>query len=459
MTCPRTTSRRIRSPSSRIARRPRISGSTCCRRSPRATSAGSAAWTCSPGSRPRWRRWGASSASGATSTTGMTRATSVRWSRATCRPWTAGTSPAICSSSATPARARSHRPLLDAEAFAGIEDALLLVGDAARALGGGRSTQTVTLGQLDESRQALAAALREPPTSPAAWAARLRQLAVLADTLVDIARTLTAERGDGEHADLLAWAEATRAAIASHERVVLTLMPWAPHLAAALAPFATAPPEAITAIGVLLSSSPGPAALADHAEVAARELAALRDARLRDTSGARGRHRARRRDHRGAHGVLRRVPGARRSPRGRDHAREGDVRRDAVRLPLRCHAQDLLDRLPHHGRHPRSQRVRPPRLRGAADQLHRDRQGRRRRLALVSSRPSHDAGRARRRPRLLVRLDVRVSDAGARHARAGGQPAVPDVSPRRPPPDAAMARSRGFPGGSRSRPTTCATSS
>ena len=154
-------------------------------------------------------------------------------------------------------------------------------------------------------------------------------------TLVDIARTLTAERGDDEDADLLAWAEATRAAIASHERVVLTLMPWAPHLAAALSPFADAPPEAITAIGVLLSSSPGPAELADLGVAAARELADLRDARLRDTSGARGRHRARRRDHRGAHGGRRRVPGARRSARGRDHAREGDVRRDAVRLPLR----------------------------------------------------------------------------------------------------------------------------
>jgi cyclic beta-1,2-glucan synthetase len=98
---------------------------------------------------------------------------------------------------------------------------------------------------------------------------------------VDIARTLSAERGDGEDADLLAWAEATRAAIASHERVVLALMPWAPPLAAALAPFATAPPEARTAIGVLLSSAPGPAALADHARAAAGELAALRDGRLR----------------------------------------------------------------------------------------------------------------------------------------------------------------------------------
>src|SRR6185503_14386048 len=80
----------------------------------------------------------------------------------------------------------------------------------------------------------------------------------------------------------LAWAEATREAIASHERVVLRLMPWAPHLAAALSPFGDAPPEAITALGALLASSPGPAELADHAAAAARELAALRDARRRE---------------------------------------------------------------------------------------------------------------------------------------------------------------------------------
>ena len=82
-----------------------------------------------------------------------------------------------------------HRPLFDPEALAGIEDALLLVGEAASALDGGRPTQTVTLGHLDETRQALAAALREAPTSAPTWATRLRQLAVLANTLVDIAQT------------------------------------------------------------------------------------------------------------------------------------------------------------------------------------------------------------------------------------------------------------------------------
>src|SRR5205823_7784165 len=151
-------------------------------------------------------------------------------------------------------RDASHQPLLDPEALAGIEDALLLVGEAASGLAGGRATQTVTLGHLEEAHAALAAALREPPASPADWAARLRDLAVLGDTLVDIARTLTAERGDGDDAEVLVWAEAARAAIRSHERDLQTIIPWAPHLEPTLRTFAHASPEAIKAIAGLSSS-------------------------------------------------------------------------------------------------------------------------------------------------------------------------------------------------------------
>ena len=46
-----------------------------------------------------------------------------------------------------------------------------------------------------------------------------------------------------------------------------------------------------------------------------------------------------------------------------------------------------------------------------------------------------DAGRARRRADFLVRLDVRVSDAVARHARAGRKPARADKPSDRAPPD------------------------
>ena len=60
------------------------------------------------------------------------------------------------------------------------------------------------------------------------------------------------------------------------------------------------------------------------------------------------------------------------------------------------------------------QLLRPARLRGAAGELRRHRQGRRARRALVPPRPPADAGRARLGARLLVGLDVRVPDARAR---------------------------------------------
>ena len=51
-------------------------------------------------------------------------------------------------------RAALDRPLLDHEAFAGIEDAVLLVREAANALVDDRRTQTVRLGHLDQACEA-----------------------------------------------------------------------------------------------------------------------------------------------------------------------------------------------------------------------------------------------------------------------------------------------------------------
>ena len=83
---------------------------------------------------------------------------------------------------------------------------------------------------------------------------------------------------------------------------------------------------------------------------------------------------------------------------GRRARRHRALRGHGVRLPLRPDPQDLLDRLPRLGRQPRQQRLRPPGLRGPAGELHRHRQGRRARLALVPPRPPDDPGRARLGP-------------------------------------------------------------
>ena len=99
--------------------------------------------------------------------------------------------------------------------------------ESAAALPDNRRTQTVTRRQLADAVEALATALGAAPNTPAAWARCLGQLDGLAHTLVDVAGTLYAERGDGAAAELLAWSRAVAATVQSHARDMDTLLPWA----------------------------------------------------------------------------------------------------------------------------------------------------------------------------------------------------------------------------------------
>ena len=124
------------------------------------------------------------------------------------------------------------RPVVPPAWSAGIADALGLTREALAALADDRRTQTVTRKQLDDELDILAAALQSSPVeSPAAVAGRLAALAIHADTVADIARTLTEERGDGSTggatAEVLTWADAVRSAIAGRERDLQQLIPWA----------------------------------------------------------------------------------------------------------------------------------------------------------------------------------------------------------------------------------------
>ena len=94
-----------------------------------------------------------------------------------------------------------------------------------------------------------------------------------------------------------------------------------------------------------------------------------------------------------------------------------------------------VDRISGARRRARHELLRSAGVRGAARQLLRHRQGRRRRQALVPARPRRDAGRPWRRADFVVGIDVRVSDAVAGHARAGGQPARADQPSGRAPAD------------------------
>jgi cyclic beta-1,2-glucan synthetase len=174
-------------------------------------------------------------------------------------------------------RAAVHAPLLDPARLDGLRDAVLLAAEAASGLADDRRTQTVTLRDLTETCAALTAALHEPPTTPGAWAARLRDLAVHADTLVDMSRALTAERGEPDSSDVQVWAQATRATIAGHERDLQTILPWAWLLEADLA---SGHPDLLTALQSLRSSSPTPADLPDRCRAVIARLTALRETAL-----------------------------------------------------------------------------------------------------------------------------------------------------------------------------------
>ena len=119
------------------------------------------------------------------------------------------------------------RPLLGPHALSGIADAILLLRQSARAIVDDRRTQTVTRKHLDEALDALTAALSPVPMTPGDWVVRLTELEARAHTMADIARTLTAERGDSAEGELVAWAEAVRAAIESHARDLDAAIPWA----------------------------------------------------------------------------------------------------------------------------------------------------------------------------------------------------------------------------------------
>ncbi|MBI2963160.1 MAG: hypothetical protein HYY35_05345, partial [Deltaproteobacteria bacterium] len=115
-------------------------------------------------------------------------------------------------------RERIDRPLLDARVQAGILDAVLLARASFEALGDQRRSELVSRKHLDDALAAFAAELESVPSTPAEWSARLMELQASAGNVVDVARALLGEADDTAGAELLAWAEAARACVASHAR-------------------------------------------------------------------------------------------------------------------------------------------------------------------------------------------------------------------------------------------------
>ncbi|HXN14608.1 MAG TPA: protein ndvB, partial [Candidatus Acidoferrales bacterium] len=120
-------------------------------------------------------------------------------------------------------------PVAGRQWLAGISDALEITRESLRVLSDDRRTLTVTRKHLEDALEVLSIAASASPNSagatPADLARRSAELALRAETLTDIARTLSAERGDEASAEVLAGAEAVRASVQSHQRDFEQLMP------------------------------------------------------------------------------------------------------------------------------------------------------------------------------------------------------------------------------------------
>ncbi len=117
-----------------------------------------------------------------------------------------------------------EEPLPIGAVLAGIEDALVLAREAAAELGDDRRSQSTTRRHLDEALAPPDGIDPAAPPTPAGWSAVLDGLSAHAGTLVDVVSALTSEHGDGpkrgaaRQRELVVWAEAARASVASHLR-------------------------------------------------------------------------------------------------------------------------------------------------------------------------------------------------------------------------------------------------
>jgi len=191
-------------------------------------------------------------------------------------------------------------PLIGPAWLAGIDDALELTRESLRDLPDDRRTLTVTRRHLEGALDALFSAMtpsqgsaegggvaperardagnsfEQAPATPASLMKRVAELDLRADTLIDIARTLNAERGDDGSAQVVLCAEAVRASIQSHRRDFDQLMPWAVLLndAAALTVPANGAADFFPAqeMARIFDSIPSVADLPDRCENAIRVL-------------------------------------------------------------------------------------------------------------------------------------------------------------------------------------------
>jgi cyclic beta-1,2-glucan synthetase len=123
-------------------------------------------------------------------------------------------------------RELTQKPGIGPERFAGIEDGIRLLRQALDKVGDAPRVRSVTRKQLANAIDILAASTPGVRRSTAGFGAKFLEVSARAHTVADIAKTLAQELGDAASAEVLTWAEATKACADSNFRDLQILLPW-----------------------------------------------------------------------------------------------------------------------------------------------------------------------------------------------------------------------------------------
>ena len=123
-------------------------------------------------------------------------------------------------------RERIAAPALDPRALQGIGDALAIARETLAETSPDPRGNTVTRREVDGALREIEQLLSPVPATAPEWGERLAALRERAEVLADLADAFAHENPDRAHGELHAWAKATLASIASHERDFGATLGW-----------------------------------------------------------------------------------------------------------------------------------------------------------------------------------------------------------------------------------------
>ncbi len=338
-----------------------------------------------------------------------------------------------------------QEPFLVSRPFSGVGDAIHLLREALEGMADTQRTHTVTRKQLANALDSLAALLDPVPAGAREWAARFLDIRERAQTVADIAQALAQELGETADSEIRIWAEAVRAGLESHARDARIMIPWLRLEPSEVMAMAERPQEQApewVAIEPSFRHLPALADVPDRCESAVRELASLRERLAMDPATNRD--------------LLQRMDALTQALN--DSAREASAL--TRRLVAIAHSsQSMFDAMDFTFLFDNSRKLFSIGFRGADGALDDncyDLLASEARLTSFIAIAKGDVPAAHwfrsgscahsRRPRLrfnlLVRLDVRIPDAGAGDAFSREQHAEPDLRAGRGAPDRIRRRAR-----------------